>query len=140
MASLTWRTWVWASFRSWWWTGKPGVLQFIGSQRVGHDWVTELNWRFCHSDITPIDILRTRFPYFSLCIRVCVYIYIYIYIKIRDLNCYFIMDWTLYFWMLESRTHCFVMLISVSKAAVITLLTLFLPGQGRQWSCYWNRT
>ena len=30
--------------RSWWWTGKPGVLQSMGSQRVGHDWATELNW------------------------------------------------------------------------------------------------
>ena len=30
--------------RSWWWTGKPGVLQFMGSQRIRHDWVTELNW------------------------------------------------------------------------------------------------
>ena len=36
-------TWVWASSRSWWWTGKPGMLPSIGSQRVGHDWVTELN-------------------------------------------------------------------------------------------------
>ena len=45
MASLTWWTWVWASSRSWWWTGKPGVLQCMGSQRIGHDWVTELNWR-----------------------------------------------------------------------------------------------
>ena len=35
---------VWASSRSWWWTGKPGLLQSIGSQRVGHNWVTELNW------------------------------------------------------------------------------------------------
>ena len=37
-------TWVWASSRSWWWTGKPGVLQSMGSQRIGHDWATELNW------------------------------------------------------------------------------------------------
>ena len=37
-------TWVWASSMSWWWTGKPGVLQPMGSQRVGHDWTTELNW------------------------------------------------------------------------------------------------
>ena len=44
MASLTWWTWVWVSSRSWWWTGKPGVLQSMGLQRVGHDWVTELNW------------------------------------------------------------------------------------------------
>ena len=44
MVSLTWWTWVWASCRSWWWTGKLGVLQFMESQWVGHDWATELNW------------------------------------------------------------------------------------------------
>ena len=37
-------TWVSVDSGSWWWTGRPGVLQFMGSQRVGHDWVTELNW------------------------------------------------------------------------------------------------
>ena len=42
MASMTQWTWVWASSRSWWWTGKPGVLQSMGSQRAGHDWTTEL--------------------------------------------------------------------------------------------------
>ena len=42
MASPTRWKWVWASSRSWWWTGKPGVLQSTGSQRVGHDWATEL--------------------------------------------------------------------------------------------------
>ena len=36
--------WVWVSSRSWWWTGKPSVLQSMESQRVGHDWVTKLNW------------------------------------------------------------------------------------------------
>ena len=45
MASWTWWTWVWVGSRSWWWTGRPGMLQFMGSQRVGHDWGTELNWR-----------------------------------------------------------------------------------------------
>ena len=44
MASLTWWTWVWASSGSWWWTGKPGMLQSTGSQRVGQDCATELNW------------------------------------------------------------------------------------------------
>ena len=44
MASLTEWTWVWVNSGSWWWTGRPGVLQFMGSKRVGHDWVTELNW------------------------------------------------------------------------------------------------
>ena len=38
------KTWVWVNSRSWWWTGRPGVLQFMGSQRVGHDWVTELKF------------------------------------------------------------------------------------------------
>ena len=44
MASLTQWTWVWVSSRSWWWTGKPGVLQSRGLQRVRQDWVAELNW------------------------------------------------------------------------------------------------
>ena len=44
MASPTWWTWVWVNSGSWWWTGRPGMLQFMGSQRVGYDWVTELNW------------------------------------------------------------------------------------------------
>ena len=35
---------VWAGSRSCWWTGKPGMLQFMGLQRVRHDWATELNW------------------------------------------------------------------------------------------------
>ena len=44
MASPTVWTRVWVSSGSWWWTGKPGVLWFMGLQRVGHDWATELNW------------------------------------------------------------------------------------------------
>ena len=44
MASLTPWTWVWVNCRSWWWTGRPGVLRFMESQRVGHDWATKLNW------------------------------------------------------------------------------------------------
>ena len=44
MASSTQWTWVWVDSGSWWWTGRPGVLRFLGSQRVGHDWATELNW------------------------------------------------------------------------------------------------
>ena len=44
MASPTQWTWVWVDSGSWWWTGSPGVLWFMGSQRVGHNWVTELDW------------------------------------------------------------------------------------------------
>ena len=42
--SLTRCTWVWVNCGRWWWTGRPCVLRFMGSQRVGHDWATELNW------------------------------------------------------------------------------------------------
>ena len=62
MASLTQWTWVWVYSGSWWWTGKPGVLQSMGSQRVGHNWATELNW--------------CMYIYVCLCVY---YIYIYIY-------------------------------------------------------------
>ena len=44
MSSLTRWTGVWVSSGSWWWIGKPGVLQSMELQRIGHDWVTELNW------------------------------------------------------------------------------------------------
>ena len=44
MASLTRLTWVWVNSGSWWWTGRPGVLWLMGSQRVRHDWVTDLIW------------------------------------------------------------------------------------------------
>ena len=43
-ASPTQWTWVWVGSGNWWWTGRPGVLWFMGSQRVQHDWATELNW------------------------------------------------------------------------------------------------
>ena len=46
MASITQWTWVWVNSRSWWWTGRPDVLQSMASQRVGHDWATKLNWNF----------------------------------------------------------------------------------------------
>ena len=44
MASLTRWTWVWVGSGSCWWTGRPGMLQSKGSQRVRHNWATELNW------------------------------------------------------------------------------------------------
>ena len=44
MASPTRWTWVWVNSGNWWWTGRPGMLWFMGLQRVGHDWATELNW------------------------------------------------------------------------------------------------
>ena len=48
MASPTRWTWVWVNSGSWWWTGRPGGLRFMGLQRVRHDWATELNWTDAH--------------------------------------------------------------------------------------------
>ena len=52
MASPTQWTGVWVNSRSWWWTGKPGVVRFMGLQRVGHNWASELNWTFRHPKLT----------------------------------------------------------------------------------------
>ena len=57
MASLTRWTWVWVNSESWWWTGRPGVLRFMGLQRVRHDWVTDLIW----SKLSPIRALNETF-------------------------------------------------------------------------------
>ena len=60
MTSPTQFTRVWVNSGSWWWTGRPGVLQSIGSQRVGHDWATELNWpHICHKHILQIRLLES---------------------------------------------------------------------------------
>ena len=48
MASLTQCTWVWVNSGSWWWTGKPDVLQSMWLQRLGHHWAAELNWTEQH--------------------------------------------------------------------------------------------
>ena len=73
---------VWVNSGSWWWIGRPGVLRFMGSQRVGHDWVTELNWvpttpvLFSNSVViyaVPVDIqlitLQSVFTQYSTNIR-----------------------------------------------------------------------
>ena len=49
MASPTQWTWVWVNSGSWWWTERPGMLQSMGSQEVGHNWATELNWTIYQS-------------------------------------------------------------------------------------------
>ena len=54
MASPTQWTWVWVNSGNWWWTRGPGMLQFMRSQRVGHNWVTELNW----TDSTYAELLQ----------------------------------------------------------------------------------
>ena len=51
-ASPTQWTWVWINSGSWWWIGRPCVLQSMGSKRVRHNWATELNWTYwCQENI-----------------------------------------------------------------------------------------
>ena len=69
MTSRTRWTWVWVNSGRWWWTGRPGVLRFMGSQRVGHDWATELNWMVSHlGECSSIQLMlsHVQFSYASL--------------------------------------------------------------------------
>ena len=70
MASLIRWTWVWVNSRSWWGTGRPGVLWFTGLQRVGHDWATELNWTELRQRMVRLKTLWERWPwcFFHFCI------------------------------------------------------------------------
>ena len=61
MTSPTQWTWVWVNSGSWWWTGRPGMLQSMGLQRVRHDWVIELNWTEWNTYITAISNNRDKF-------------------------------------------------------------------------------
>ena len=77
VASPTQWTWVWLNSGSWWWTGRPGVLQSMGSQRVGHDWVSEpeqvkkgfkatsmiKDYRFCCQAHLDTKSLGSRYPF-----------------------------------------------------------------------------
>ena len=66
MASPTQRTWVWVNSRSWWWTGRPGMLQSMGSQRVGHDWVAELMLSVTQSQHPADTLLSPELPVLSI--------------------------------------------------------------------------
>ena len=87
MASPTRWAWVWVNSGSWWWTRRPSVLQFMESQRVEHDWATELNWTYGTVKYTSNMYLKvllilyiTIFIWF-LSLSLSLYIYIYIYIE-----------------------------------------------------------
>ena len=77
MASPTQWTWVWASSGSWW-TGKPGMLQYMGSQRVRHDWTTQLNW----TELKIVPIVYTlafcinSLPRFQILVSISLVVYL----------------------------------------------------------------
>ena len=53
--------WIWVNSGRWWWTGRPGMLQFMGLQRVGHDWATELNWSEVTTYFSAIMLVKPSF-------------------------------------------------------------------------------
>ena len=62
---------VWVNSGSWWWTGRPGVLQFLGSQRVGHEWATELNW----TELNPLWLGCVYSDVLCVCAQSCPTVY-----------------------------------------------------------------
>ena len=68
MASLTLWTWAWPSSGRWWWTGKPGVLQSMGSQRVGHSWATKLYWMCMLISLHSLNKCLSAYDLLMLCV------------------------------------------------------------------------
>ena len=118
MASLSQWTWAWANSGSCWWTGRPGVLQSMGLQRVGHDWVTELIylWFWCLKNSTSMkyEALRAKLcknrdstkeisidvvPVNTTCVNSCVN---------KNLNLIFfsLLNWRNKKWMIQWGNDC----------------------------------
>ena len=80
MASLTQWTWVWVNYGSWWWTWRPGTLRFMVLQRVGYDWVSELNWIYI---LDANSLICDLLMYF---LSILVFLFILCLIKVKILN------------------------------------------------------
>ena len=87
MASLTRWMWVWVNSGSWWWTGRPGVLWFMGSQKVGHDWATELNWTDHIYIYSYPNICICKHLYACIYLYSCVYMYTCIHMCLYSYTC-----------------------------------------------------
>ena len=108
MATPTRWTWVWVNSRSWWWTGKPGVLQSIGSQRVRHDWATELNWGLYKNSSLPEEFY---------CLYCCCYVWSEWERKSKNLGIH--LDRGRWMWMLSSGLKTWRCIISSWQEARI---------------------
>ena len=73
MASRPRWTRVWVNSGSWWWTGRPGVLRFMGSQRVGHDWATEMKWTELILNLTDKSSFKSMIATIYLIIHAYIY-------------------------------------------------------------------
>ena len=122
MASWTRWTWVWVNSGRWWWTGRPGVLRFMGSQRVRHDWATELNWYiyFCFSFLLFSICMACLFHLltFSLCVS----------LDLKWTSCRQPLDGSCFF--THSATLC--LLIEVFNLLTFKVIIEGIP----QWCCF----
>ena len=137
MASPTWWTWVWVNFGNWWWTGRPGMLQFMRSQGVRHDWATELNLNWyqiytfvCIHMHKHMCIYRYIFKY--IYIHIYIYIYTHIHTPIGHFGYVYIfyciniqlfpLHWLFYIW----QCICFNVTLSISTfPSLIVSTSLF---------------
>ena len=74
MASPIQWAWIWVNSGSWWWIGWPGMLRFMGSQRVRHDWVTELKWTELNRAVLPSTWLLSKYESLSGCFLLSSYL------------------------------------------------------------------
>ena len=134
MTSLIWWTWVWSP-RSWWWTGKLGVLQSIESQRVGFKWVTELNWtELNYTDCLFMVILIENWTYCFLQRQhnsVWPHKYLFLNICISE----FLDNWitysvnkSLHIWRDELNNSFMLILVFVKSSCIILKIALAIQG------------
>ena len=81
MVPLAQWTWIWLNSGSWWWTGRPGVLLYMGSQKVGQDWATELNWTEQYNLCSILFHIRRRYLPYSFPTQ-----YMYLILSANDLQ------------------------------------------------------
>ena len=110
MASPTRWAWVSVNSGSWWWTGRRGMLRFMGSQRVGHDWVTELNW----TDV---------YIYLTFCLFIHLSVYTWVVFTFWPL--WIVPPWTLVYQYLSSYFQLFEYIHRTGISRVISCLIFF---------------
>ena len=120
-------TGVWASSRSWWWTEKSGSLQSLGLQRVGHDWVTELNWTDLSGWLCILLTNGVSFIYF--CCQVCnCESHICTFILSKPLVSKLISKWSVILYLLLEKFHWFYrQVVGLYSNNVTKALTLLCP-------------
>ena len=119
MASPTRWTWVWVNSRSWWWTGRPGVLQFMGLQRVGHGWTTKLNWtelNMCHTLCSGYLEQAVSKPLLLLCVEVLSSTFLTL------LTIFLLCPSPILVWFRSDWQSCYPIAIGMSRSLTLTCL------------------